>query len=175
MEEFELFLREKGFKDLTRNKEIDGIIVPLLAHRTGKSFGILKYHDFIFVHDGSSFYNSVSEVTKVHDAARRYVDGIFKLPKSMRLTVPNIITVVIQASPFSQELINLAEKSTRTMVGGEFHAIYLINTTDKIVHGQGLSHTAVFTLPVIWVEFKNVDPQNRGHYLITGFADRLFN
>ena len=64
------------------------------------------------------------------------------------------------------------------MVGGEFHAVFFIDTDTPAVYGQGIS-----TIPVrlgrshirVRVEFKTIDPQNRGHYLVSNICEALFD
>lgn len=170
------FFREKQFSEVAHDRDLGGTLVPFYAHRTGSNLGIFKYHDFIVMHDGSRFIrNPRDEALAVHDAARRHADSFFKLPKAFRLTVPNIITIICRERDFPQELIDLAHEHTRTMVGGEFHCIYLINTRERTLYGQGISRTRVPGAPFVSsIEFKKVDPQNRGYHLVAEFADRLF-
>jgi hypothetical protein len=171
------FFHDKQFTEVEHDRDMGGTLAPFYAHRTGSNLGLFRYHDFILIHDGSRFIkNPREEAIAVHNAARRHADSFFKLPKAFRLTVPNIITIICRERDFPQEMIVLANEHTRTMVGGEFHCIYLINTHERVLYGQGISRTRVQGVPFVSsIEFKKVDPQNRGYRLVAEFADRLFH
>lgn len=130
--------------------------------------------DFYFVHSGENL--SVEKVKKVHEKSRKYANSFYKMPKFFRLGYPTINTVIVAPS-FSQEIIDLAMKSTRTMMGGEYHQIFLINPEKQAIHCQGISKTWVAGTPSskhTKVTFKKIDPQNRGFFTIYKIAESTF-
>lgn len=152
------------------------LCADLYVKREGKSMMVLKYRDYFFVHDVASV-GSVEKLTELHEKARKVVNKEYKVPKALRMTVPNIATIVVSETGFSPEMIDTVQKNTRSIVGGEYHAMYLIDLKEKQMYSQGIHLQYVpGEARLIWgsrKEFKKIDPQNRMHYLIKEIAELL--
>lgn len=105
-----------------------------------------------------------NNLKEIHESNRKYANSFSKMPKSLRLNVPNIITIFIKEGSFSEALISWSQEQTRTITGGEFHSVFLLNCKDMTFYAQGKSKIHVPRMSDI--EFKRIDPQNRGYYLI---------
>lgn len=144
----------------------------LYGYKKGRNF-ILPYQDHMFVHDLDALNSDdrLLTIDSLHNGARKQIDQLFKVPKFLRTRVPNIFSVFISQKHYSDDEIKLAGKSTRTMSGGEFHSIYLIDLASSYLHCQGRSYVQV---EGIRHHFKKVDPQNRSYYLVEQIANELF-
>lgn len=162
---------EEGF-DLEKDINLFSHIVSLYAKRKAGLAG----RDFLFFYNLDEMSNNIENLKSIHEQARKYVNGLFKVPKAFRLKVPNIVSVFITSKCLPDEMKMWASEQTRTFVGGEFHSVFFIDLASKSFFGQGKSKTYLMTRTAMpyRVEFKNINPQNRSHYLITKICDELF-
>jgi len=158
-----------GIKDSTfsfeRNKSFEGVKADFFAFRKGKNF-IFPQRDYFFFYQTDSFGTSVSKVELLHNSARKYVNSLYKMQKALRFTVPNIASIFMSSSGFSEELIDLSEKSTRSVIGGEIHQIFLIDFNSMKFYSQGLNTVKVRGEVYGSFTFSKIDPQNRAYYLV---------
>ncbi|SEH05300.1 Uncharacterised protein [Candidatus Venteria ishoeyi] len=143
----------------------------LYAYKKGWNL-FLPYQDHLFFHniDTSQENNRLEFISKLHNKARQEIDLLFKVPKIFIISVANISSIFISQKPFSAEEIKLSQENTRTLTGGEFHSIFLIDLQSKTIHCQGKSFTQI---EGIKHHFKKVDPQNRSYYLITKIFENI--
>lgn len=136
----------------------------LFATQKGKTLGILPFCDYIFAYAGKYFSNSTEIVNEMHQKARNYVDTLYKWPKAFRLSVPNIASLIISFDGFSEEQKILAQKKTRTFVGGEIHGFYFVDMENLDFICQELSSVTV----------SGAIPQSRMFYLLNPIVEGLF-
>jgi hypothetical protein len=136
------------------------------AFRKGRNF-VFPQRDYFFFHDAEKRNIDIHLAEKLHNDARAFVNSEYKLPKAMRLTVPNITSVIYADKIKDDNLIQLASKWTRSVIGGEIHQIIVADLSSKTFYSQG-THTvrAVVQGVAVNVKFNKIDPQNRAHYLI---------
>jgi hypothetical protein len=144
------------------------------ATKRGHSAGpFLPYVDYLFVHDlDVASRNELWVFEPMHEAAREYVDSQFKLPRPLRYTVPNIVSVGFSHRGFSDEMIGYAEryKGRDRPAGGEKHSVYLFDLCGGIMHSQGPEATPTrYGGSMV----STVNPTNRVYVLISEFARTL--
>lgn len=129
--------------------------------------------DYVFIHlvQGSEMESGQTEA--IHEAERAWVNSLYRWPRSLRLKVPNIISVFISESPFDEETISLSKKNARPWQGGEIHTVHFIELNGKFYFGPDTNTVKVrgsgqFT-------FKNIDPQNRALHFVKGLSKAVFN
>lgn len=138
----------------------------IYAFRKGRNF-VFPQRDYLFFHDIEKRNIDVRSAESLHEAARTFVNSEYKLPKAMRLTVPNITSVFYADKVTDSELIKLANEWTRSIIGGEIHQVIVIDTASKTFYSQG-AHTvrAVVEGIAVKMTFDKIDPQNRAQHLI---------
>jgi len=153
------------------NKSFEDQTCTIYANRKAGMAG----QDFLFVFEMDKTGNDKSVLQKIHESARKYANSFYKMPKWLRFSCPNIISIFVSAQKLSDELTTWAEAHTRTMSGGEFHSIFMVDLAEKAIYGQGKSVAHVHGIPFTRsLEFKNIDPQNRAFYTVASIADALF-
>ena len=138
----------------------------IYAFRKGRNF-VFPQRDYLFFHDAEKRKLDVYAAEKLHADARAFVNGEYKLPKAMRLTVPNITSVFFADKVKDGNLIQLASNWTRSAIGGEIHQVIVIDVSSKTFYSQG-THTvrAVVEGVAVQMTFDKIDPQNRAQNLI---------
>jgi hypothetical protein len=138
----------------------------IYAFRKGRNF-VFPQRDYLFFHDIEKRNLDVHSAEKLHEAARAFVNSEYKLPKAMRLTVPNITSVFFANKVTDNDLVRLASNWTRSVIGGEIHQIIVIDVSTKTFYSQGV-HTvrAVVEGVAVKMTFDKIDPQNRAQNLI---------
>jgi hypothetical protein len=175
---FEHILAEKGLETATsKSFSKNDLAVDLYAKREGKSLLFLTYRDYFFVHDYDAIGGGPEKMLSLHEKAREVVNAEYKMPKALRMTVPNIATILVSENGFSEDMIEAVKKNTRSFVGGEYHAMYLIDLKNKQFYSQGI-HLMYIPGEAKLVfghrkEFKKIDPQNRMHHLIKECAEEM--
>ncbi len=159
------FLTNSGFQT-TENFPFTGLYSDLYAFRKGRNF-VFPQRDYLFFHDIEKRNIDARSAKSLHEAARTFVNSEYKLPKAMRLTVPNITSVFYADKVTDNELIKLANEWTRSVIGGEIHQVIVIDTASKTFYSQG-THTvrAVVEGIAVKMTFDKIDPQNRAQHLI---------
>jgi len=161
---------DSGFQT-TENKEFKGFYADLYAFRKGRNF-VFAQRDYFFFHDVDKRKINTDMAEKLHSAAREFVNSEYKVPKAMRLTVPNITSVFVLDSFVDSRLIELASKWTRSAIGGEIHQIIAVDFRSRTYYSQG-THTVQANVEgfTVSVKFKKIDPQNRAQYLIKSILE----
>ncbi|GEM_PF-992098 len=157
--------------DVARNQALEHITVPLYARRKKGS------QEFLFIYDADTLPSNVEALKSIHEQGRKYANSFFKLPKAFRLKIPNILSIFVKSGGLTEEMKQWAQEPTRTAVGGEFHSVFFIDTENPSVYGQGISKAFVMTGVAgltLDLEFKEIDPQNRSHYLVATLCKALF-
>lgn len=165
----ESFLKEpvNGFA-VERNKQFAESGADLYAFRKAGMAGA----DYIFIHDLCGRGDvQMDGIIGLHERARKYVNGFYRLPKVLRFSVPNIVSFFISDAGFPGDAVGYSEKKTRTMAGGEIHSVYLADLKLKRIHGQGMNTVTVDGIRFV---FKKIDPQNRAYNLSIGIGGLLF-
>ncbi len=165
---------ESAYKNIetTLNKSFNGTTADLYIFRKGKNF-VFPQRDYFFIYDTGNETISKKSVEEKHEAARNFINSMYKMPKALRFSVPNICSIFIGFNGFSEEVINLAEYNTRSVIGGEIHTIYLIDIKNKVFFGQGINRVPFVVDGVttgLKLEFKKIDPQNRAFYFVQEIA-----
>lgn len=150
-----------------KNKLFRTNIAELYAFRKAGMAG----RDYVFIHFCEQKMKSSEYLQLLHEEARNYVNGLYKLPKVMRFKVPCIISVFVSAYVFPDDAVKWATTNTRSILGGEFHAAYLIDISNRMVYGQGKNQ--VFVKGGRF-EFSKIDPQNRALNLAHAMGNFLF-
>lgn len=151
-----------------QNKIFEGGNADVYAFRKVGMMG----RDYIFIHDLSKTgNNSKSAIEAVHEAERKYVNSLYKMPKILRLKVPNIISFFISSNGFTNDVLQYANIPGRSATGGEFHFVFLIDCNEKTIYGQGKS---IISVDGMNFEFKSIDPQNRAFQIASSIRKILF-
>ena len=169
-------------QDITaeRNKQFpdEQFSSDIYAEKSGKSMLILPFTDYFFIHNFDDQPKHLEHFQKLHESARSYVNAQYKVPKALRISVPNIATIAFSMHAFPQDMTDYVQQNTRSVVGGEFHAMYLIDMENKEFYSPGRNTTYVHgEARLIWgshKEFKRIDPQNRTFYLVERLTQSLF-
>ncbi len=145
----------------------------LYAFRKGRNF-VFPQRDYFFFHDIEKRKITAELAEKLHNGARAFVNSDYKLPKAMRLTVPNITSVFYSDKSVDNELVQLGSKWTRSMIGGEIHQIIFVDLRSKTIYSQG-THTVKAAVQgvIVNIKFNKIDPQNRSIYLIEKLIQSL--
>lgn len=173
------YLGRNGFA-VERNAVLAGGSLKADAYglKQGRTMGILPYGDYFFIHDFDRLTNTMETLTSLHENARKFVNAQYRTPKMLRLSVPNIATIAVATQGFSESMQAEVQKRTRSVVGGEIHAMYLIDLKEKVVYSQGISITYIVGEARLVFgtqkEFKTIDPQNRTYYTVQNLAKPLF-
>lgn len=157
---------------MTDNLQFGGFYADLYAFRKGRNF-VFAQRDYFFFHDIEKRSINADIAERLHSAAREYVNSDYKIPKAMRLTVPNITSVFFSVTGVDSGLIQLASKWTRSAIGGEIHQVIAVDFKSKTFYSQG-THTVRASVQGVEVsmEFKKIDPQNRAQYLIKSLLEK---
>ncbi len=143
-----------------------GLYADFFALKTGKSLGpFFPYEDYFFFHvmqRGAK--NDREELTRIHEAARAYVNSRYKVPKMMRLKVPNIITIAVSETSFPIDAVKYSKEDTTVITGGEKHSVYLVDLLQKGIVSQGIEITYSEGFPFV---FNNVNPTNRAFHTVS--------
>lgn len=178
----EQFIRQRGFMP-ERGKRIENspLSADIYGFREGHSlWKLFPYEDhFFFYNLNDSSINNQENLLACHTAERNWVDARFKYPKWMRYKVPSIVTVMFSEKGFSDEMIKAVSKHAPYGVGGEKHAMFLINTTEKRLYSAGIektSSTAVIggAAASVTIAPSNINPVNRAYHLISEMISELF-
>ena len=157
--------------DVVRNQAVEHVTVPLYARRKKGS------QEFLFIYNADALPSNVEALKTIHEQGRKYANSFFKLPKAFRLKIPNILSIFVKSGGLTEEMKQWAQESTRTVVGGEYHSVFFIDVENPSVYGQGISKAFVRTGAAgltLELEFKEIDPQNRSHYLVATLCKALF-
>lgn len=167
-------LQGKGFRILQPEPREDGSYVKsdLYAQNRGRSFGpFFPYEDHLFFHDLSGMSGlSRANVDDLHERARAYVNGFFKVPRSLRYKVPNIVTLAVTRDQAPDDLRELIMYPGRDMVGGETHSILMIKLPELELLSRGLETTRTSRGSMT---FTHVNPGNRALILIRNLLKTL--
>lgn len=161
----EFVLIQEGF-EVKRDYGFRTVHADLFAHRKGKNF-VFPQRDYFFLHDIDRRKIDLSMVMKLHQEARDYVNSLYKMPKAMRFTVPNIASVFYSSDFIPGDIIELAFKNTRSAIGGEIQQIFAIDFKSGRFYSQGTNTVRAMAEGVsVKMKFNKIDPQNRAYYIV---------
>lgn len=164
-DKIEFALRSEQF-EIKRDFSFGTMYADLFGHRKGKNF-VFPQRDYFFFHDIDKRKLDLNLVTKLHKEAREYVNGLYKMPKALRFTVPNIASIFFSQEFVPGEIINLASQNTRSAIGGEIQQIFAIDFKAKRIYSQGTNTVRARVEGVsVKMKFNKIDPQNRVYYII---------
>jgi len=135
------FLAERGY---AVEQQPQPVPARLFATKRGHSLGIfLPYTDFVFVHDlDEAEARDLPRLRALHEQAREYASSRMRVPRALRYRVPNIITIAMSESGFGDDVIAYAKAPAEVSpLGGERHAVYLLDIAAKRLVGSGLMVT----------------------------------
>lgn len=160
-------LEARGFRYTPVELREDGAYVEadLYALKRGRSLGpFFPYEDHLFFHAlfGASGL-SRANVEHLHEKARAYVNGFFKVPRSLRYKVPNIVTVVVTRDEPPGDLREFILSPGRDVVGGETHSVLLVKLPEQELLSRGLETTRTSSGSMT---SRHVNPLNRALLLI---------
>lgn len=95
-----MFFTKTGKFLTEKEKQVVDVKADLYAFRKAGIEGLY----FKFVYDVSNPEKSVLQ--RIHGCSRKFANSFFKMPKMFRLKVPNIISVFVSESVFSDDIIN---------------------------------------------------------------------
>jgi hypothetical protein len=166
----ESWCREKEM-ECRRGQEFPefGFSADFFALKTGKSLGpFFPYEDYFFFHVmPRGRENGREELTRLHEAARGYVNSKYKVPKMLRLKVPNIITIAVSETSFPIDAVKYAKEDTTVITGGEKHSVYLVDLLKKGIVSQGIEITHSDGIPFV---FNTVNPTNRAFHTVSALV-----
>ncbi len=122
--------------------------------------------DYLFIHEGNSELFSRDKCFAMHEAARKYVNDQYKIPKIFRFVVPNIASIFLSDNGFSDAAIELALQQTRPWQGGEVHDMFFIDTSTNECFGPDFHKVRLYANSFT---VKKVDPTNRSIELVADF------
>lgn len=155
--------------NLEKNKNINSTKnIDVFAMRKAQ----IKSTDFVFIFYIDDEKIALQNLKKLHKENRKFANSFYKMPKWFRFAIPNIITIIISNSNFSDELQKFASAKTTSMLGGEVHSVHLIDLKSKQIFNQGKS--IISMSPEQKYEFKNIDSLNRSFYLLEELSNKLF-
>jgi len=164
-EKIDLLLRQEGFES-KRDYNFGTVFADLYANRKGRTF-IFPRRDYIFFHDIDKRQINLELASKLHQEARDYVNSFYKMPKAMRFTVPNISTVFYSSEFITGEIMEFAQKNTRSAIGGEIQQVFAIDFKAKRFYSQGTNTVTGRSGGVnVKIKFNAIDPQNRSYDII---------
>ncbi len=139
--------------------------------------GLLPYVDHIFLHElNADSAKNKDIIIQVHDKERDFVNAQIKTPKTLRLKIPNIISVFFTKSPFNPDIVEYIKSNTTIIKGGEAHSVFLIDIPNRSVISQGTKETYVMgTAGLMHLKFKQTDPFNRAYYHVHNMFNDILN
>ena len=145
--------------------------VQLLCTKRGHSLGVfLPYVDYVSFHDAQSeALSDESAVLRAHEADRQQAGRSFRLPRLLRYTVPNVVTVVVTGPGGPGELAACARRPRprRDWRGGETHSLCVLDVERGRLYSQGLEATGT---RYGGVTTTSVNPTNRVTRLLEELA-----
>lgn len=156
------YYNDLGFNIESFNQE------SFLAKKKGANFIFLKYTDYYFVKYLKNISVDIIKIT--HDTSKIIANGDFKLPKVLRLSVPNINTVFICNGDIPKEVIEFAKTRSISIAGGEQDSVFVLDMTKQKMYcaGREFSHISG-EAKLIWgnkKEFKTLNGCNRSYTLM---------
>lgn len=164
-EKIESILKQEGF-EVKRDYSFRTVYADIFAHRKGKNF-VFPQRDYFFFHDIDKRKIDLASVSKLHQEARDYVNSLYRMPKALRFTVPNISSVFYSSEFIPGDIIELAYKNTRSAIGGEIQQIFAIDFKSGRFYSQGTNTVRANAEGVsVKMKFNKIDPQNRAYYIV---------
>jgi hypothetical protein len=165
IDRIEAFLRNEKF-ETKKDFSFGTVYTDLYAFRKGRNF-VFPQRDYFFFHDLDKRKLDLKMVMKLHEEARGYVNGMYKMPKILRFTVPNIASVFYSVDFIPGDIIELAYKDTRSGIGGEIQQIFAIDFKSGRFYSQGTNMVrARYEGASVKMKFNKIDPQNRAYNIV---------
>ncbi|WP_282041655.1 hypothetical protein [Winogradskyella flava] len=147
-----------------------------LAQKKGRHFMFLKFTDYYFVRHDENL--SAEKIKDCHETSKIIANKDFKLPKSLRLTVPNINTVFITESNITEEVASFVKKRSFDFIGGQQDSIFLIDRLSSKMYCAGREYSHISgEAKLIWgnsKDFKKINGHNRSYQLMTNLFNSLY-
>lgn len=169
MQQFQDFFEQQGFQMelVLKMKHFDE--PDFVAVKRGSNFMLMRYVDFFFVKQCSTPL-SWDKVSRFHEQAKVLANRSFKLPKALRLTVPNINSVLITSFEPSKEIQAFLPVVKNSIFGGEQDSIFIVDKTVGVLYSSGREQTKITgEARMVWgnkKEFATINGRNRAHNLI---------
>lgn len=164
-EKIELILKQEDF-ETKKDFSFRTVYADFYAHRKGKNF-IFPQRDYFFFHDIDRRRVDLNLVIRLHQEAREFVNSLYKLPKALRFTVPNIASVFYSYEFIPGEIIEHAQKNTRSAIGGEIQQVFAVDFKSGRFYSQGTNTVRVMAEGAsVRMKFNKIDPQNRAFYIV---------
>jgi len=80
--------KDLGF-DVVRNQRVENFSVPLYARRKKGS------QDFLFIYNADVLPSNLEALKTIHEQGRKYANSFFKIPKALRIKIPNILSIFV--------------------------------------------------------------------------------
>ncbi|MBI5401809.1 MAG: hypothetical protein HY959_00260 [Ignavibacteriae bacterium] len=161
----EFILKQEDF-ETKRDYSFRAVYVDLFAHRKGKNF-VFPRRDYFFFHDIDKRKIDLNLVIRLHREARDFVNSLYKMPKALRFTVPNIASVFYSQEFVTGDIIEFAQRNTRSVIGGEIQQIFAIDFKSGRFYSQGTNTVRVMAEGAsVKMKFNKIDPQNRAFYIV---------
>jgi len=146
-----------------------------LAKKKGKHFKLLSYTDYYFVKFSDDI--SITTIDNIHKNSIIEANKDYKLPKYLRLSVPNINTVFIVENNISDEVISYAKQRSQNIVGGQQDSVFILSTLNYEMYAAGKEFSYISgEAKLIWgnqKEFRTINGHNRSYYFMTKLFQKL--
>lgn len=164
-----LYFNYKGFDVLSISGQ------DFVAKKKGSNYYFLKYVDFYFIRFMDEI--SLNGLKNAHDYSVSKANKEFKIPKALRLSVPNINTVFIVSRFISEDVILFSKERKINLVGGQQDSIFVLDSVASKMYCAGREYSYVSgEAKLIWgnsKEFKKLNGHNRSYQLMAHLFSTL--
>ena len=129
-------LKEMGYL-CEKQIAITGLHPLLYAHSPATyKLGFAKVQDyFLFIDWQYSALSKIDMLVEIHKKFSKYVNQFFKVPHSLRMTLPNLAIIAVSEQPFTQEAVNYVNYTYMIpWTGGEAGQFMLVDLEKKVLH-----------------------------------------
>ncbi|MFP2997497.1 hypothetical protein ABN763_16385 [Spongiivirga sp. MCCC 1A20706] len=165
-----IFFQNEGFEITVVNDRF------FWTKRKGRNALLLKFVDFYFLKEVD--FIDVQAIHSFHERSIKTANQDFKLPRSLRLTIPNVNSVLITSNEPSKGVIEYVQKRNKSILGGQQDTVFLIDKEVARLYSPGLDITTIHgEAKVLWgdqKEFKKLNGHNRAYYFINAMIHNLY-
>lgn len=129
-------LKELGYL-CEKEISIAGIRPLLYAHSpVTYKLGFAKVQDyFLFIDWQYSALCRIDMLEEIHKKFSKYVNQFFKIPRSLRMTLPNLAIIALSEQPFTQQAVNFVNYTYKIpWTGGETGQFMLVDLENNLLH-----------------------------------------
>lgn len=176
MQRLQDFFEQQGFQMelVLKMKHFDE--PDFVAVKRGSNFMLMRYVDFFFIKQCNTPL-SWDKVSQFHEQAKVLANNSFKLPKALRLTVPNINSVLITSFEPSKEIQAFLPVVKKSLLGGEQGSIFVFDKSSGELYSSGREQTRIVgEAKMVWgneKEFDTINGRNRAHNLIEHLVPQI--